>query len=100
MTQRAPELRLTSAVEETLAQAGYADAVTVLFSLLFDPAVDDVYKRRLDHFPYRRGTRELSDDSWYVIYSVDGAGNVMVYQMFPRNYIDQLPVWDERRPLQ
>ena len=98
MTQRGPELRWTAAVERSLARTYYADTVTVLYSLLFDPSIDNRIKFPLNHFPYRPGTRALNDGVWYVVYSVDAARNVMVYQMYPRSYIDQLPVMNDPTP--
>ncbi len=90
MAQRAPELRWAPTVEQSLARAGYASAVTVLYSLLYDPSIDNVTKFELNYFPYHPGTRALSDDQWWIVYSVDNAGNVFVSQMHPRSYVERL----------
>jgi hypothetical protein len=48
------------------------DALLVAYNLLADPELDCRTKISLNHFPYQSGTRALVDDSWFVVYVVDG----------------------------
>ena len=58
------------------------DVLSVLYSLLADPAVDHRVKFALNHFPYTgNGVKALKDDSWYITYTVDDARNVRVHSM-------------------
>ena len=77
-------LILSTGVQSFLASCcDYIDAIAALFSLLTDPDVDYHIKFPLDErHPYvPTGTRELIDDSWHILYQVDGAGNVFVAYM-------------------
>ncbi len=90
MAKEVPELRWTPSVNARLAQTGFANGITVLFSLLLDPEVDATNKFHWDMFPYRRGTRALFTEEWVAIYSVDNSGSVMVYSLNPRANADDL----------
>lgn len=90
MAQEVPELRWSPDVDRLLAQAGYVNTVTVLYSLLFDPSVDNVTKFSLNYFPYQPGTRALSYEQWFIVYSVASNGSVTVHSMNRRSSLDDI----------
>ena len=68
-----------------------ADALSVLFSLLADPDIDHRVKFAMNHFPYTgMRVRALTDDSWYIAYTVDDTKNVRVHSMKRRADIDHI----------
>ena len=67
-----PELILSADVQETLDRYGIS-AWNVLFSILLDPAVDEVNK-----FYYLFGTIEYVDEEWYASYRILDNGDIEV----------------------
>lgn len=67
-----PELILSDDAQATLNRYGIT-AWNVLFSILMDPAVDDVNK-----FDYAFGTIESVDDDWYASYRILDNGDIEV----------------------
>ena len=89
--QHVSELSWSGQVESFLeACDDRLDAAEAMFSLLADPEIDDHIKFKHSGFPHGDSTRALLDDSWYMVYSVDNIGNVMVYQIRRRADIDHM----------
>ncbi len=84
----AGSLRWSHSVEATLQEAAdYFDAVRVLYSILFDPEVDGVYKFQPEYNPYiGQNLRVMLDDVWHLSYRVDD-DYVTIYTMCKRALI-------------
>ena len=70
--EHTPELILSDDTRTTLDRYGVL-AWNILFSILLDPAVDEVNK-----FDYLFGTIEFVDDEWYDSYRILDNGDIEV----------------------
>ena len=70
--EHVPELRLSASAEAALIEPGILAWIT-LFSILFDPAIDDEYKRR-----HASNMTLFIDGNWYVAYQVLDSGDIYV----------------------
>ena len=98
MTREPPRLSWSWTVQRRLDQWGYLSVIPILYSILFDPDIDNFFKFPLDDPRYgTTRTRVMVDDDWYIMYAVDDSGNVLIHLMAPRSDIDNVPPWERRR---
>lgn len=72
MSRPISELYLTALAQQFVdSYDDLVDTWLVLFSILFDPEIDQRNKFALNSFPYI-SARVLVDDSWYIVYHVEG----------------------------
>ena len=62
-----------------------SELLIILYSLLLDPAPDNVNKFDADYYPYTgKGVREYLDDTWYLSYVVEISGSVHALTIYRR----------------
>ena len=98
MAQNVSRLGWSWTVEEKLRQWDYLSVIPILYSILFDPDVDNEFKFWLVAPRYGSSRiRVMLDDDWYIMYAVDDSGNVLIHLVAPRSDIDNVPPWERRR---
>ena len=98
MEQGHPRLSWSWTVDRRLQDSDYISVIRVLFSLLLDPDIDNIFKFPANDPQYGMSRiRLMIDDDWYITYSVDDVGNVQVYLLIPRSDIGPITPLELRR---
>lgn len=82
----------SAAAEEFLSTCGtskYLEVVDALAEIILNPKPDGVVKFQLRTFPYpKKDVIEFVKGDWYISYGMTGDGNVRIYSISPRIYLN------------